>query len=519
MAFNPIKKGAFIVTLEDIDLSPTIHQQFLNSLHKISQSSQVICVNFGNPANLALLDTSIAAIQIFESNKLTQLFAPQLLFGAITAKGKLPLDITPNMPKGKQIRTSVIRLKYTIPEEVGIPAPKLVGIDAIVQTAIREKAIPGCQVVVAKEGKIIYSKTFGYHTYRQQQRVEKTDLYDVASITKVAATTLAAMKLYEVGKIDLRQSLDQQMELPKGATIKKILLKDLFIHKSGLQRNMPIAAYLNNKGYPRNCTPFFCRTPTAQHSLEVASDFYFNPSYLDSIWRDVSHLERKYKYRRYLYSDVNFYLIHRLIEEKTRSKLDDYAKWNFYQPLGLRYCTYKPLERFPADIIVPTQKDRFWRKNLVRGYVHDESAAILGGVGGNAGLFANAEDLAVLFQMLLNGGQYGGERFISQKTIDYFTSSNHGNHRGLGFDKGRYNYTVSKEASLDTYGHSGFSGTCVWVDPQEELVYVFLSNRIHPDPKNNTIKKSRVRQRIHQVIYDAIESAKVSPLLVTNEAE
>lgn len=199
--------------------------------------------------------------------------------------------------------------------------------------------------------------------------------------------------------------------------------------------------------------------------------------------------------------------------------MDEFLKSNFYQPLGLRNLTFKPLDRFTEDVIIPTQEDKFWRKGLVRGYVHDEAAAILGGVGGNAGLFSNVNDLAVLFQMLLNGGHYGGEKFLEKSTIDYFTSANHGNHRGLGFDKSRYNYTASKSASRLTYGHSGFSGTCVWVDPQEELIYIFLSNRIHPDARNDRLKKLRVRQRIHNTIYEAIKSGKSDARVINMAGE
>ncbi len=508
LAFNAIRNGALIITLDHINLSLPLHEEFITSINTLNESSKIVVVNYGNPLNLSYLDSTITAIQIFERNKITEALAPQLLFGAITAEGKLPIEVAKWLPKGSQNKTPITRLKYTIPEEMGISSEKLREIDDIFETAIRRKATPGGQVLIAKQGKIIYSKTFGHHTYDQNQSVEKTDLYDVASITKTAATTLVAMQLYEEKKIQLGQPIRDQMTLPKNATIKNILLKDLLIHKSGLQRNMPIATYLNNRGYSKGCTPYFCDIPTDRHALQVADNFYFNPTYIDSIYLNVSILPRDYRHRRYLYSDVNFYLIQQLLEEQIDMDLDDYLKAHFYQPLGLRFLSFKPLERFSADVIVPTQVDRFWRKGLVRGYVHDEAAAILGGVGGNAGLFTNAEDLAVLFQMILNGGKYGGQQFLQEATIDHFTASIHGNHRGLGFDKARYNYTASKSASSRTYGHSGFSGTCVWVDPNEELIYIFLSNRIHPSPKNDMLKKLRVRQKIHQVIYDALKTSR-----------
>ncbi len=519
LAFNPIRSGAYVITLDNINLSPIKHKEFISSIHKISEDSKVVIVNYGNPYNLSFLDSTITSIQVFERNAITEVAVPQLLFGAIAAKGTLPLRVASWLPKGKRNVTPISRLKYTTPEEVGVSSTILAGIDQIFAAAIERKATPGGQVLVAKQGKIIYSKTFGHHTYDKQQRVERTDLYDVASITKTAATTLAAMRLYEEEAINLEAPLKRQMDLSASSTIRNIPLKNLFIHKSGLQRNMPISDYLNNRGFPDDCTPYFCRFESDKYSLKVAKDFYLDPTHLDSIYQKVSLLPRNYSRRKYLYSDVNFYLIHQLLEQKIGYDLDDYLKRHFYEPLGLRYFTYKPLERFLPDVIAPTQQDNFWRKSLVRGYVHDEAAAILGGVGGNAGLFANAADLAVVFQMLLQGGEYGGEQFLSKETIDFFTASKHGNHRGLGFDKARYNYTASKAASHKTFGHSGFSGTCVWVDPEEELIYVFLSNRVYPDARNDTMKKLRIRQRIHQVIYDAVNESQRKAINVNMAGE
>ncbi len=519
LAFNPIRSGAYVITLDGLNLSPTKHKEFISSIHKISEDSKVVIVNYGNPYNLSLIDSTITSVQVFERNAITEKAVPQLLFGAIEARGTLPMEVASWLPKGKRSVTPILRLKHTAPEEVGIASDKLEEIDRLFAAAIQNGATPGGQVLIAKQGKIIYSKTFGHHTYDKVQRVEQTDLYDVASITKTAATTLAAMRLYEAEELKLDAPLKGQMELSSKSTLKNVLLKNLFIHKSGLQRNMPISVYLNNRGYPKDCTPYFCRFVSDKYSLEVAKDFYFDPTHIDSIYEKVTMLPRKYRHRKYLYSDVNFYLIHQLLEQKIGYDLDDYLKRHFYEPLGLRYLTYKPLERLSPDVIAPTQQDNFWRKSLVRGYVHDESAAVLGGVGGNAGLFSNATDLAVLFQMLLQGGQYGGQHYLSAETIDYFTSSTHGNHRGLGFDKARYNYTASKAASHKTFGHSGFSGTCVWVDPEEELIYIFLSNRVYPNPRNDTMKKMRVRQRIHQVVYDAINDSRTKAMNVNMAGE
>ncbi|MEM6316665.1 MAG: serine hydrolase [Bacteroidota bacterium] len=515
LAFNPIKNGAFIITLDHLELNDSLHQSFIESVQILNEGSDVVLINYGNPANLAKFDSTITAIQVFERNELTELLVPQLLFGAITAYGQLPYTVSGWLPQGKKTSTPIVRLKYTVPEEMGIASEKLTQIDTLFAQAIAAKATPGGQVLIAKKGKVIYHKTFGHHTYEGKQNVEKTDLYDVASITKTAATTLMAMDLFESKAIQLDQPIDDQLSLPKQAKIGSILLKNLFIHKSGLQRNMPIAPFLRKK----SDRPYFCQERTTDHTLEIANSFFFNPTYLDSIYLEVSELQNVYRRRRYLYSDVNFYLIQQVLENQVKRPLDSYLKEHFYRPLGLRFLTYKPLERFPEDVIVPTQDDKHWRKDLVRGYVHDETAALLGGVGGNAGLFANANDLAVLFQMLLNGGTYGGNKFLEKETIDYFTASTHGNHRGLGFDKAPYSYAAAKSASKRTYGHTGFSGTCVWVDPDEELIYVFLSNRIHPNPRNGQLKKMRIRQKIHQVIYDALEAHPLETITVQTMGE
>ena len=391
-------------------------------------------------------------------------------------------------------------------------------IDEIVERAIQSRAMPGCQVLVAKKGSIVYSKGFGYHTYDKRQKVERSDIYDIASVTKVAATSIAMMRLVENKIVLLDKPLSTQMSLYSNSSLSPITVNNLLIHKSGLQKNMPIAKFLNNRKGTAGCASYFCNEKSLTHSSKIANNFYFNPSYQNDIWRAVNKLERpsKYKYRKFLYGDVNFYVLQKLIEDKTRMTLDQYMDEIFYKPLGLRYCLFNPLQRLPETMITPTQNDQKWRNTQLRGYVHDETAALNSGVAGNAGLFANSEDLAVLFQMLLNGGTYGGKQYLQAETINFFTNSGHGNHRGLGFDKRELAYTIARSASMASYGHNGFTGTCVWVDPEEELIYIFLSNRVYPDPSNGTMMKLKVRRKIHQVIYDAIQTPGKEETLFVN---
>jgi beta-N-acetylhexosaminidase len=434
--------------------------------------------------------------------------AAQLLFGALQAKGRLPLAISNQLLFHHGIdNTPIIRFKYTVPEEVGIAAYKLVGIDAIARNAIGIGATPGCQIFVAKEGKIIYSKTFGSHTYEKKEAVEKTDLYDLASITKVASTTLAAMKMYEQEKIQLDGKIGDYLDIDENAPIRDLTLNQLLTHKSGLQANMPIAPFIMYKDTTDTfCNEYFCQEKYLTYIVPVADSFYMDYRWQDTMWQKVYQM-KPFKNKRYRYSDVNFNLLQKVVETRYKSSIDEYVKLNFYYPLNLEHVTYRPLEVFDVNEIVPTAQD-FWRKQLLQGYVHDESAALLGGVGGNAGLFANAEDLAVLFQMLLNGGSYGGKEFLKPETIRKFTTQQAGSLRGLGFDVQTKSGTrnCSTKASPSTFGHTGFTGTCVWVDPETELIYIFLSNRIHPNVNNRTLFKEGTRKRIQSLVYDALDT-------------
>lgn len=502
------KHSSSILVLDNIDLDTFQNKEFINSVNSLSQSAKLTIVNFGNPLNLQHFDTTLSIIQVFEKNKITESLVPQLLFGGISTKGKLSLSLSPQLSYGQSIVTPITRLKYTTPEEVGIAPEKLVGIDAIIESAISKRATPGAQIMVIKNGKVIFEKAFGHHTYQKKQKVRNADLYDIASVTKISATSLAAMKLFEHKKFKLADRLKSHLALDEDATIKRITMKQLLTHSSGLQANMPIAKYYNNKdSIVEGCNKFFCEKEKEDYAIQISDKMFFNQKWIDSIWYKIDHLKLRRR-GRYKYSDVNFNLLQRVLELKSEQPLDKYLEDNFYKKLNLRRMTYRPLEKFKAKYIVPTEEDKRWRGQLLRGYVHDESASLLGGVAGNAGLFSNANDLGILFQMILNGGEYGEINYLQPKTIQQFTSAKYGNHRGLGFAvKGRRGAnSLSSSASKKTYGHTGFSGTCVWVDPENELIFIFLSNRIHPKKNNTKLFRSQVRRRIHDVIYKSLDS-------------
>ncbi len=509
-----LKKGnTHIIVLDNYKLDSKKDYAFLTKLSSSEDNKNKVILNFGRPENLKLLPASVAIIQLHEKNDILESLSAQLLFGAFKAKGQLPKEIESKVSFQTNSK-DLERLKYTIPQEAGIDPRKLVGIDAIANSAIQDGVMPGCQVLVAKDGKIIYNKAFGHHTYRKQRQTQLNDLYDLASITKVGATTLALMKLYEQRKFYLNSKLGDVLPLPRSSSLKDIPLKKLMVHQSGLQVYMPVSPYLLFRDQPNaDCDSFFCKNQSDTFSIKIANSFYFKKEYQQKIWDDVVQLP-VYRRKRTRYSDVNFYLLQKVIENIKSRSLDSEVENNFYRPLGLRHLAFNPANKFDKKKLVPTENDRRWRQQLVQGYVHDETAALLGGVAGHAGLFSSAEDLAVIFQMLLNGGTYGGQQFLKPETIRLFTSRQYGTSRGLGFDKpsSRNHSAIAQSASSKTFGHTGFTGTCVWADPENDLIFIFLSNRVHPQARNPLLNRFEIRRRMHQVVYDALDSYKENPL-------
>lgn len=511
-----------VILLDSIDLQPGFHKQFLESINLLAVQSQVVVINFGNPKNLQYFSNPVACVQIFEKNKSTESYAAQLLFGGVSAEGKLPLSIGENLAFGASNPRKPVRLSFGEAENTGIASEKLVGINAIAESAIDNGVFPGCQVAVAKDGEVIFSKSFGHFTYsKTAQPVQNTDLYDIASLTKVSATTLVAMKLVNEKQLELDSTIADYISVPVGSPIGNIKIRQLLLHQSGLQAQMPLSRFFNGKNVPaKGCNDYFCRKRKGGYSVKVADGLFFRQTFQDTILKRVFNLPVM-STPKFRYSDVNFYLLKLVLEKITQMPLDKYVFENIYRPLGLRNITFNPLEKLSRNRLIPTEQDNYWRKTLVQGYVHDPCVALLGGVGGSAGIFTNAEDLAVLFQMLLEDGQYGGLRIYDENTVENFIAvQNATNHRGLGFDKPtkRKYPTYSSNASPKTFGHTGFTGTCAWVDPEQKLVYVFLSNRVNPSSRNGKIFTENIRSRIHQVVYDAFGTFDSSlPVLETEE--
>jgi len=399
-------------------------------------------------------------------------------------------------------------LEYTIPEELNLSSDMLSEIDTIANRGIKQNAYPGCVILAAKDGKVFYEKAFGTRNYKDTTRVHLDDLYDLASVTKVAATTLALMKLSHDKKINIEGTLASILPQAARSNKKYILIKDILTHQAGLKPD--IFFYKETITGNKFRDGLYSPVLTDRYSSPVATNLFIRKDYKDSVLHEIlgSPVDKKSVYK---YSDLGFILMGFAINKITGKTLDKYVTDNFYRRMGLQTMTFNPIYKISVLRIIPTEYDSVFRKQLLWGTVHDPSAAILGGVAGNAGLFSDATDLASLMQMLLQNGKYGGETFLDSVTINEFTSCvycNKGNRRGLGFDKPERDTAkespTCRSASPKSYGHSGFTGTYVWVDPEYAIVYVFLSNRVASGSNNNTLVKLNIRTDIQQQIYNAI---------------
>ncbi len=480
-----------------------------------------------------------SVIVSYEDKPLVEDYSAQLIFGGVGAKGTLPVCTEQfNRTTGLETENG-LRLKYSIPEELNIDGNKLAQIDTIVDDAIRKRAMPGCVVLVAKDGIVFYHKAFGYHTYDKEYPVLKQDIYDLASVTKITATLPVVMKLYEEKKISLTGKISSFLPYLKSTNKKDITLIDMLTHQARLQPFIPfywrllepaipgekltsneysakypikLASHLFvniNTDYKKGLVKSFYEKG---HQLEVADNIFLLTSYRDTIL-NLSNNSPLLPKKEYKYSDMDFYYMYWMAERLTGKPLNEYVKENFYDKLGAETTDFLPLKRFDIDRIAPTENDQVFRKQLVHGYVHDPGAAMMGGVCGHAGLFSNANDLAKIMQMYLNKGVYGGEQYFKASTLDYFSSSPFikTNHRGIGFDKPIMNSHIGPTCmcvSDKSYGHTGFTGIMTWVDPQSGLLYIFLSNRVYPNADNIKLTQLNVRTRIQEVVAESMNTYK-----------
>ena len=480
-------------------------------LQTLAIQSKVILSVFANPYSLSDLLITYAfdgLIMGYQNSDISQSKVAQAIFGGTLFQGTLPVS-NKHFNFGDGIITNTkTRLSYN--ENNYLFDNSLKRVDSIVQHSIKAKAFPGCQIIAIHKGEVFYNKSFGHHTYKKSKKVESSDIYDIASITKIASSVISLMYLDDQGLFDYNKSLSDYLSLPDTSNKNDLILKDILAHQSGLKPWIPF--YKNTIDTNNNLRDTLYSTVKSDtFSVKVADGIYLHYQYGDSILMqiDKSQLLDNNDYR---YSDLGFYFIKEIIENVSGLNLQDFINNTFYNKLGTSTLTYLPKNQFNIDRIVPTELDYYFRSQLLKGDVHDMGAAMLGGLGGHAGLFSNANDLAIFFQMLNQKGIYGGERYIENSTVkDYIKCHfcTQENRRGLGFDKA---VLLNQEGgpackcnpSTNAFGHSGFTGTLAWVDPDEDFVYVFLSNRIHPTSDNKKILDLNVRTEIMQVFYDFI---------------
>lgn len=494
-----------------------LDEKQVNFLKEMEDRKDVILVSMGNAYWLRNVCNIRSALIAYEDDSITENITAKILLRTEDARGTLPVTpctgmVTEGRPvivaKAEAPKTAQ-KLKSTeFTEDAGVVNPQALDkLNMFIQRSIVSGAFPGCRILASKNGVVFYNESFGYYEYDKKKRVEKNTIYDVASVTKVLSTTLAVMHLYETGKLNLDKTLGDYLSWTKGTDKAGLKIRNLLLHQAGLKSWIPFyKETLDENGQLR--TDLYAAKPTGIFTTQVAKDLYIRSDYTDTIWSRIlnSPLENK---GRYVYSDLDYYFLAAVVQQITGKRIDAYVDEQFYKPMGLKYTTYNPLKKFKESDIAPTEEDKLFRKQLLRGYVHDQGAALLGGVAGHAGIFSTADDVAAIFQMLLNKGSYYGRKYFNKETVDYFTAySSAISRRALGFDKPTADKDdagpAGNRVSGYAFGHQGFTGTCVWADPATGVVFVFLSNRVNPSADNNAINKQSIRTIAQDYIYESL---------------
>ncbi|RZL16984.1 MAG: beta-N-acetylglucosaminidase [Pedobacter sp.] len=490
-----------VVSIESKDVS---NQKFMNFINNVAKNKQVIIALFGAGSGLSAFDNLNVPI-VWSESKTDEaaLVVPQVVFGGIAATGKLTRQFSSKFSRGSGFNTNVIRLKYSVPEDAGVNADDLAEIDAIAAETIREKAAPGLVVLVAKAGKVIFNKAYGYHTYENLRADKVTDIFDMASVTKVTATTPSVMRLVEQNRLKLDTNVGAYIPKARNTPMRNTVVRDVMLHQAGFIPYIPFHNFIKEGDYSRDSTAVF--------QTKVADNYFVKKEFFtDLMWPRMLNSPIKTQ-GAYVYSDISMYVMKDIVEHITEEPITKYTYENFYLPLGMQTAGFLPRNRFPKDRIVPTEDDKVFRKTLLVGYVHDQGAALAGGVAGHAGLFATANDLAIFYQMLLNKGTYGGTQYFKPETVTTFTSKQSDvSRRGLGFDRWDpkpANKYPSELASPETYGHTGYTGIGVWVDPSRDMIYIFLSNRVNPSVSEK-LGNLAIRRRVQDVINKAIDKGR-----------
>ncbi len=484
----------------------------LQIIDEISKIKNVILDVFAKPYALSKISTfeNIPTVIVsYQNGEIVQEVSAQIIFGAIDAKGKLPVSINESFKVGDGLFTKKLnRLGFTVPESVGMSSKKLAEIEAIANKAMNGKMTPGMQILVARKGKVIYQKSFGYHTYDKTTKVKNSDIYDVASITKMVATLPNVMQLYDKKEINLDTKLGDMIPQFKNSNKQDITFKNLLSHYAQLQTWIPFyKTTLDSLKNPMQ--KYYRKTYSKDFSKQVTENLFIRNDYSDSIMKQIIDSKLLDK-KEYKYSDFTFIILKQYIESVTGKSIDFLSTENFFKPLGMNQTMYNPLRKFDCEIIPPTENDTYFRHTTIQGYVHDMEAAMEGGIAGHAGIFSNSLDIAKMMQLFLQKGNYGGKNYFTAATFDIFNTCSfctEGNRRGLGFDKpqlGNEGPTCGC-ISKASFGHTGFTGTIAWADPETEIIYVFLSNRTFPDSNApNKLSKENIREDIQKIIQEAV---------------
>ena len=487
-----------------------LNDEQIKFINDLSGRTEVIFVMFGTPYALKWFENVPTVLVAYEDNELTHEAAAQAMFGVTVISGRLPVTASEKYPVGQGYNIpSLQRIGYSTPERVGMESDTLSKIAALVDEMIKEKAAPGCQVLVAKNNRVVYHKSFGHHTYSKQRPVQNNDVYDLASVTKVMATTLSLMHLDDKDLFDVDAPIKKYIPEQEKSNKADIKYADILAHRGGLISWIPFYKNtLTDVGAKRPSDEYYGKEKTEPFPHFVTPGLYLRADYQDSIYHQIFESDLR-ETRDYRYSDLAFYISNRTVENLTSHQVDIYAKENFYDRLGLRTTTFNPLEKFDKNRIPPTEQDNYFRMTKIHGTVHDMGAAMLGGVSGHAGLFSNSRDLAILMQMLLNKGYYGGYNFLKPTTVEQYTRRHWASsRRGLGFDLKELNpdktENMSEYASRNSFGHLGFTGTAAFADPDNDIIYIFLSNRTYPSMRNNKLGKNNYRPKIQSLIYKSL---------------
>ncbi len=481
----------------------------INFVKELPNSTKLIFNLFGSPYALDKFSfgRNLSSLLVgYEDNEMVANAMADILVGKMSPKGKLPVSVK-KYKCGHGYEFKGFLSPETLPVAL-IDNQYIRKIDSLLVDGINQKAYPGCQVLAMKDGKIIFEGNYGKFTYEGEQGVHQDAVYDIASLTKLFASSFALMKLYDEGKLDLNSTLGDFFPFMNQSDKGDIKLIEFLTHQSGMTPWIPI--------YKMTCKDkcldvnYYRESIDEEHTVRVAKNMYLSEDFKYEIYDTIMKSELKEK--KYKYSDLGFYFVPDIVESITNQSFDSYLQETFFEPLNLNHICFRPLNKHDVNNIVPTEDDKYFRGQLLCGDVHDQTAALFGGVSGHAGLFSNARDLAVMMQLLLNGGYANGTQFISEETINYFTSApfaDNENRRGIGFDKPEIDpevkyYTPSKQSSMASYGHTGFTGTFAWADPANNLIVIFLSNRVYPTSDNNMLSKLNIRTEIHDLFYKAV---------------